>query len=383
LPWSTTYVSKPKNRPFPPNQPFGLVPQDSSAMRRTEEILMISVFARPSRLAIVAALPVLLAAKPLAAPMAGGTTYEFIVRSQMGDKKESVMMRGRGTFAGNDGRFVIIVASSNNGSETFGKKGSYFLVRDGGKKMLLVDPNNKQYMEWDLASMLAGLSTMMNAVGGLVKMEMSDIKIDAQNLGAGETIQGYQTQHFRMVENYTMNAKVFGRSSKSRSETTTDYYFAPALKNLANPFVQNGRAMAASFDMFNNPDYKSQMAAAQAKMQYGVPVKTVIKSVSTDEKGKQTTSIVTSEMVNFKNIDVPKSTFEIPAGYTMVEMPKMNANMAAGQTGKDGKPAEGPALNADSIANAAKQGAAEGVKEGVKDAAKEGAAKKIRGIFKR
>ena len=118
-------------------------------------------------------------------------------------------------------------------------------------------------------------------------------------------------------------------------------------------------------------------------MQYGVPVKTVIKSVSTDEKGKQTTSIVTSEMVNFKNIDVPKSTFEIPAGFTKDEMPKMNANMAAGQTGKDGKPAEGPALNADSIANAAKQGAAEGVKEGVKDAAKEGAAKKIRGIFKR
>ena len=32
---------------------------------------------------------------------------------------------------------------------------------------------------------------------------------------------------------------------------------------------------------------------------------------------------------------------------------------------------------------AAKKGAAEGVKEGVKDAAKEGAAKKIRGIFKR
>lgn len=343
---------------------------------------MISVFARPSRLAIVAALPVLLAAKPLAAPTAGGTTYEFVVRSQTGDK-ENVMMRGRGTFAGGDGRIEILETASNSSSETFGKKGSYFIVQDGGKKMLLVDPNSKQYMEWDMAAMLGAMSKMVNALGGLVKMEMSDIKIDAQSLGAGETIQGYQTQHYRMVENYTMSAKIFGRSSKSRSETTTDYYFAPALKNLANPFVQSGRAMAQSLDMFNNPDYKSQMAAAHAKMQYGVPVKTVIKTVSTDEKGKQTTSVVVSEMVNFKNIDVPKSTFAIPDGYTMVEMPKVDANIAAGKTDKDGKPVEGPALNADSIANAAKQGAADGVKEGVKDAAKEGAAKKIRGIFKR
>jgi len=344
---------------------------------------MISVFARPSRLAIVAALPVLLAAKPLAAPMAGGTTYEFVVRSQMGDKKESVMMRGRGTFAGNDGRIEIVEASSASGSEVFGAKGSYFLVLEGGKKMLLVDPTKKQYMAWDMASMLGAMSKMVNALGGLVKMEISDIKIDAQNLGAGETIQGYPTAHYRMVENYTVSAKIFGRSSKNRSETTTDYYFAPALKNLANPFVQSGRAMAQSFDMFNNPEYKSQMSAAQAKMQYGVPVKTVIKTVSTDEKGKQTVSVVTSEMVNFKNIDVPKSTFAIPDGYAMVEMPKVDANIAAGQTDKDGKPVSGPVVNADSIANAAKQGAAEGVKDAAKEAAKEGAAKKLKGIFKR
>jgi len=104
---------------------------------------MISVSSRPARLAIVAALPVLLAAKPLTAPMAGGTTYEFIVRSQTtqsGDK-ESVMMRGRGTFAGNDGRIDILEASAQSGgSEIFGAKGSYFLVLEGGKKMLLVDP---------------------------------------------------------------------------------------------------------------------------------------------------------------------------------------------------------------------------------------------------
>jgi hypothetical protein len=339
---------------------------------------MISVFSRPSRLAVMAALPVLLAARPLSAPMSGGTTYDFIVRSDAGGK-ESVTMRGRGAFAGNEARIDILETAVQG--DVFGGKGSYFLVKEGGKKMLLVDPSNKQYMEWNIASMLAGMSKMVNAVGGMIKMEMTDVKIDAQKLGAGETIQGYPTVHYRLVENYTVTAKVFGRSSKSRSETTTDYYFAPSLKGLSNPFMASGKAMAQSFDMFNNPDYKSQMATAQAKIDYGVPLKSVVKTVSTDDKGKERVSTVTSEMLNFKNTDVPKSLFAIPADYKQVEMPKIDANIAAGD-GKDAK-AAGPDVNVDSVTAAAKAGAADAVKEEAKSAAKNAAAKKLKGIFRR
>jgi len=62
---------------------------------------MISVFSRPSRLAAIAALPMLLAAKPVSPALAGGTTYDFIVHGQTaasGDN-DKVMMRGRGAFA--------------------------------------------------------------------------------------------------------------------------------------------------------------------------------------------------------------------------------------------------------------------------------------------
>lgn len=347
---------------------------------------MMTAFARPSRLAMVAALPVLLAAEPLSVPLIGGTTYEFIVRAETGGK-ESVMMRGRGAIAGNESRLEILDGTSTQG-DVFGGKGSYFLVKEGGKRMLLVDPTNKQYMEWNMASALAGLAKVMNAVGGFVKLELSDIKIDAQDLGAGETIQGYPTRHFRLIENYTTTAKIFGRSSKSRSETTTDFYFAPALKELTNPFVQSGREMAQSFDMFNNPDYKSQMTAAYSKIQHGVPLRSVVKSVATDEKGKQQVSVVTSEMVNFKQGDIPRSTFAIPDGYAQVEMPSLNASLAGGASaGGTGSGKTAPDLNADSITAAAKQAAGEGVKEAVKEEvkaeAKNAAAKKLKGIFKR
>jgi len=346
---------------------------------------MTSIFTRATRLAGLAVLPMLLAAKPLSPPPIGGITYDFVVRARtaQGGDKESVMMRGRGALAGNHGRIEILETASPAGSEVFGGKGSYFLMGEAGKKMTLVDPSKKQYMEWDMANMLAGMSKMVNVMGGLMKFEMSDIKIESHNLGAGESLQGYPTVHYQMVENYTMTVKIFGRSNKSRTETTIDYYFAPSL-NLVNPFMSSSRAMAQSFDMFNNPDYKAQMSAAQARIQFSVPLKTVVKTVATDDKGKQQVTTLISEMINFHKGDVPSSMFVIPADYAMVPMPNLDVpNMAGGTSGANREGPKSADINSDSIANATKQAAKEGAKDAVKDAAKDATAKKLKGIFKR
>jgi hypothetical protein len=345
-------------------------------------------FKRTARFASAALLPLIFAA---AVPVTDGMTYEFVMKSQSKQtgNKETVTLRGRGTYAGDDAKLEILDASGAGGSEAFGNKGSYFIVKNGGQEMLLVDPSQKQYMKWDIAAMFAGMSKVLNAVGGLVKMQISDVKIDAQDLGAGETVQGYPTRHIRMVQNYTVSASMFGKKSTSRTETTTDYYFAPSLK-IANPFVSNSQQMAmmAQFDMFKNPDYQKQLEAANAKLpKNGVPLKTVTTTVTTDEKGKAETSTAIMEMVNFKTSNVPASAFAIPSDYKMIEMPDLNSAMSAnGSAGASGS--EGKGFTADSIAAAAKQGAKEGATEGAKteakDAAKEaaaGAAKKIKGIF--
>lgn len=340
---------------------------------------MSARLSRPLRFAAAAAIPLVLAA---ALPVADGMSYEFVMKSQSKatGNKETVTLRGRGTYAGDDAKLEILDASaSTGGSEVFGGKGSYFIIRGGGQEMLLVDPKEKQYMKWDIANMFAGMSKVINAVGGLVKMQISDVKIDAQDLGAGPMVQGYPTRHIRMIQNYTVSASVFGKTSKSRSEATTDYYFAPSLR-IANPFVSNSQQMAmmAQFDMFKNPDYQSQMAAANAKLpKNAVPLKMVTNTVTTDEKGKQETAVTTMEMVNFKATNVPASTFAVPSDYKMIEMPKLDEQMAAG------KDPNAPGFNADSVAAAAKQGAKEGITEGVKEGTKEAAKKKLKGIFKR
>jgi hypothetical protein len=347
---------------------------------------MTRLISRPARLAAAFAVPLLFAA---ATPIADGMTYEFVMKSQSTrtGNKEVVSMRGRGTYAGDEAKIEILdAASSAGGQEAFGGKGTYFVVKGAGREMYLVDPAQKQYMKWDIANLFAGMSKMMNAVGGMVKMQMSDIKIDAQDLGAGPSVQGYSTRHVRMTQNFTMTASMFGRSSKTRSETTTDYYFAPAL-HVANPFVTNSQQMAmiAQMDLFNNPDYKNQMTAANAKIpKTGVPLKTVTTMLSTDEKGKQETTVTTMEMVNFKASNIPSSAFAIPSDYKMIEMPAMNmaAGNGNGSGSGNGSAQSGPSLNADSVAAAAKAGAAEGAKQEVKDAAKDATVKKLRGIFK-
>jgi hypothetical protein len=248
--------------------------------------------------------------------------------------------------------------------------------------MLLVVPKEKQYMKWDIANMFAGMSKVLNAVGGLVKMQISDVSIDAQDLGAGETVQGYPTRHIRMVQKYTVSASMFGKSSKTRSEATTDYYFAPSLR-IANPFVSNSQQMAMmnQFDMFKNSDYQAQLSAAQAKLpKNGVPLKTVTSTINTDEKGKQETTVTTMEMVNFQKGNFGKSDFAVPADYKMVEMPNLNASLAAGANGEGSSDAS---VNGDSISAAAKAGAKDAVKDAAKDQTKQAVTKKLKGIFKR
>ncbi len=316
-----------------------------------------------ARFTAVASMPIVFMA---AQPVVDGMTYEFVMKStsRATGNKETVTMRGRGTYAGDNAKIEIIEAGAQSGgNEMFGGKGGYFIVRDGGKEMLLVNPEDKTYMKWDLANMMAGVSTAMNAVGGMVKIEISDVKIDAQDMGAGPSIQGHATRHIRMIQNYTTSAKVFGRTSKTRSESTTDYYIAPNLR-IPNPFVstEQANAMMSQFDMFNTPEYKNQLAAANAKMpKTGAPLRWVTTVVSTDEKGKAETMTSTMEMSNLKAGNIPASEFAIPAGYTMVEMPNM-----ADMKGPNAK-----AAGADSVS--ASPNAA--------NAAKEAATKKLKGIF--
>jgi hypothetical protein len=308
-----------------------------------------------------AAFPLVLVA---AAPaVEQGLVYDFTMRTtatQDGKSRDVVAMTGRGqvTRAG-DAR--VDLADAKGGGPMVTKNG-YILVQDG-ERMVMVDPEEKRYYAFNLEQMMAGMGSLLQATGGLVRMQMTDVKLDVADLGAGEKLQGYATRHLRLTQSYTMTMSVLGRRNSTTAADTIDYWIAPELKHVVNPFLRMGNA-AGMLD-FGNPDYQAQLRAANAKLAIGLPLKSVTRSVSTDDKGKTTAATGTMEVTGLRTADIPASTFEIPAGYTEVEMPfaqlaAMGDSLAAARRASGADTVAQP-----SAGDAAKKAAAEGAKAGV------------------
>jgi hypothetical protein len=125
-----------------------------------------------------------------------------------------------------------------------------------------------------------------------------------------------------------------------------------------------------------------------------VPLKQIIKSTDTDDKGKVTSSTTTMEMTELKKASLDASLFEVPADYKVVDMKQTIAETekAMEQAKKDCEKEHGKGsascdpsqINLDSLVVAARTGVMEGLKEGVREAAKESAKDAVkRGIMGR
>jgi hypothetical protein len=266
-------------------------------------------------------------------------------------------------------------------------KGGYILATEGGRMLTVVDPEKKQYVEMNVETLLNSMTSVMNAVGGMMKMETSNVSVNVEKLGAGEKMQGYNTVKYRLTQDYTMKVSVLGMNSTNTTHSVGEYWYAPELTSIVNPFMQFGERVGQSA-LFRNSDFLSKVQAARQQMGQGVPLKSVVTTQSSDDKGRKTSSVATTEMLNIKQADVPASAFAVPAGYAKQVMPTLDslkglqASANGDVSGKVG--AAGKSGNAATdVAGAAKEGATEGVKEAAKEGAKEKAGKALRGLFGR
>src|SRR5687768_71953 len=136
-----------------------------SARRR---VRMPTRFLRPARFVSLAALPLVFAA---ALPVADGMSYEFIMKNQSSQtgNKETVTLRGRGTYSGDDARIEILDASANTGgTEMFGGKGAYFVVRNGGLVTFTAISSDGLNMSTGIACICAVISALTYIAGGLL-----------------------------------------------------------------------------------------------------------------------------------------------------------------------------------------------------------------------
>ncbi|MDQ6831587.1 MAG: DUF4412 domain-containing protein [Gemmatimonadota bacterium] len=327
---------------------------------------------RAIRAALVLAVPAIaLAARPGDAPttprpFTPGIVYTFRMTSTMPNGKPT---SGKGQVAGSQAR-LDFDPGSQAGLQMLGGTSGYIIVKNDGS-MTIVDPDKKQY--FTLGSDAMG--GMMTAVSGMIKMEIKDLKTDIEKVGPGGTMLGYPTTKWHMTQSYSMKMSVMGRGSETASSTSSEIYVATGLADLLNPFTNMSKTMGRMLGNANAFAELSKQSADAFKKVNGVPLKTVMDITSTDDKGTARTSNMTYEITSISKADIPNSVFEMPAGYTSVDLP--TAQPAVGADGA--MPGKMGTDSSKSMTDAAKDAAKEKAKQDAAEAAK----KKLKGLFGR
>jgi hypothetical protein len=193
------------------------------------------------------------------------------------------------------------------------------IVSDGGKTITYLDSKNSQYVTVRPAEMI----TQAQQMGGM-KMDFSATEAKVDNLGAGPTILGHPTSHYRVTTGMTMKISAMGQEQTVKIGSTTDTYFATDIKAELNPFASlNGGDMANMFGT-TNKDFAEKMKAVQAKLPKGTPLRAVSSNTLTAQ-GQTRVTNSQAEVTSIQWIAADPKVFEVPANYTAAQLPGMGA----------------------------------------------------------
>ncbi len=233
--------------------------------------------------------------------------YHFVAESRVessGERPETYTVEG--WVEGDRARVEFKGSSAAAGVP----EGTYILSTDGGKTLYLVDPKEKTYSKWDMEAMLRGAGSMMNAVGGMMKMEFRDRKVEAADPVPGGKILGYPTTKYVFDTSYTMVVKVFTMKQEQHVSSHEEIW---ATDSLADPgFAAWLRKKAPRT---GNEDLDAMIEAGMKKID-GVVLKQITRSRTVDSKGKKKESVSTMEVVQLEETGVDDAMFRIPPGYT-------------------------------------------------------------------
>lgn len=198
------------------------------------------------------------------------------------------------------------------------------IVSDSGKTITYLDSKNSQYLTVRPTEMIA----QAQQLGGM-KMDFSATEAKVDNLGAGPTILGHPTSHYRVATGMTMKISAMGQEQTVKIGSTTDTYYATDIKAELNPFASlNGGDMANMFGT-TNKEFAEKMKAAQAKLPKGTPLRAVSSSTVTAQ-GQTRVTNSQAEVTAIHWVAADPKVFAVPATYTAAPMPGMGGSGSGG-----------------------------------------------------
>lgn len=319
-----------------------------------------------------AALGTLIAATPTPSrSVATGLTFTQRItsaRALANPKDQNARALSRSTLVRMSGGAVRIDVTE--GVTPFTGQGGYMILRDGPPRLEMVNPEKKEVMIMPASALGGTLGALTN--NPLIKMKTSNETFDFQDLGAGETIQGYRTRHVRITSGQTIAMRVLMSRSKTTSQSTVDAYVAPEL-GVDEATLRVWITSFAGGLRSTNPQLMSKMDEYARGPGRGIMLKATTYTQETEDKKGTRYDTLLTEVTDIKKGPVDASLFTYPKDYAVSDM---TAGMEAVQQGVDSANKAGAATGlTDSLEKASQKND----KDSPKDAVKKG----LKGLFKK
>jgi len=190
------------------------------------------------------------------------------------------------------------------------------ILSDSGKTVTYLDSKASHYLRVRPADMLA------QAQQTGVKMGFTGTEAKVDNLGAGPTILGHTTSHYRVGTGMTMTISAMGQEQVVKISSTSDYYYANDIKGVVNPFASmTGGDMAAMFGS-SSKEFADKLKATQDMLPKGTPLRASNTSTIIAQ-GQTRVTNTQAEVTSVQWVDANPKLFEIPSTYTPVTLPGM------------------------------------------------------------
>lgn len=194
-------------------------------------------------------------------------------------------------------------------------QGRWLVTTDAGRTMYLVNPEDRTYSKWDLKAMLESVSGVMQSLGPMMNFEIQEPRVETLADEPGGEMMGYATRHYKYRTTYRFQMKIMGMKSAQDMEQVQEMWATDQLDAAAL-----GLWMMREPPDFGDSGLKELIEAEMSKVK-GFPLKTVLESVSTNKKGKQSTTRTITQVEALEERAIGAERFRIDPSFRETEPP--------------------------------------------------------------
>ncbi len=261
-----------------------------------------------------------------------GVSYTAVTRTKDARGREQQASKMRAVVDGENARIDFL--SGQGGAVP---KGGYLLTRDGAKVVYMVNTREKTYMKWDVDKLAGMAGSIMQMAGGMLDMSVTNHKNEKLIDKKGPKMMGVPTRHYKFRTSYAMEVSVMGFKQKSDVATEQEIWAGQGLADDATTLWKRITSFKTGIEDID------KLIADEAGKVKGMPLKTIVKSTTTDQRGRKQTTETVTEVTELKKMKPDPKHFAIPKGYTekRMEIP----TEGGGDAGSKGENDPAAALN--------------------------------------